>query len=100
MKEPFVTIKNVVKQLLKNMKEVLVKFRKMMIHVKHLIVKMCKYIILQILNNPILTESPAVMTIRKAFEFLGNVVSICNRSIGTPFERCSKMFEEANESCK
>lgn len=101
MKEPFVAIKHAVQEIMKNIKVVLVKFRAVMIRMKKLIVKICE----RVYDNNIFLISTnfffdKVSTIGKAFQFLGNVVSVCNRNVGTPFQRCVKMFEEANESCK
>lgn len=33
------------------------------------------------------------------FEFLGKILNICNKELGTPFERCSRVFENAIADC-
>lgn len=33
------------------------------------------------------------------FDWLGSIVSICNKKVGTPFERCEKVFEGAVADC-
>lgn len=47
MKQPFVAIKHAVKHILKNIKQVLLKFRKIMIRMKVLIKNICKLIFLE-----------------------------------------------------
>lgn len=42
MKQPFVAIKHAVKHIMKNIKQVLLKFRKIMIRMKVLIENICK----------------------------------------------------------
>lgn len=41
-----------------------------------------------------------VRTIKSAYEWLHSVMTICNKKVGTPFQRCSKMFDNALEECK
>lgn len=38
--------------------------------------------------------------IKSAYEWLGNVVNMCNKELGTPFDRCENVFEEAVSDCK
>ncbi|KAJ8955683.1 hypothetical protein NQ318_008554 [Aromia moschata] len=40
-----------------------------------------------------------VRVIKAAFEFLAKIISICNKELGTPFERCSRVFENAIADC-
>lgn len=37
---------------------------------------------------------------KSAFEWLGSIVSICNKKLGTPFQRCEKVFEGAVADCQ
>lgn len=41
-----------------------------------------------------------VTVIESAFEWLANVVKICNKDFGTPYNRCQNMFQEAINDCK
>lgn len=41
-----------------------------------------------------------VRTMKSAFEWLYSVMSICNKKVGTPYQRCTKMFDNALEECK
>lgn len=34
------------------------------------------------------------------FQWLGNVVNICNKKLGTPFDRCQSVFDGAVSDCK
>lgn len=37
--------------------------------------------------------------IKAAFEFLAKIINICNKELGTPFERCTRVFENAIADC-
>lgn len=38
--------------------------------------------------------------ITSVFQWLGNIVNICNKKLGTPFDRCQKVFDGAVAECK
>lgn len=38
--------------------------------------------------------------IRNAFNWLGSIVNMCNKKIGTPYQRCAKVFENAIDDCR
>ena len=42
----------------------------------------------------------SVRVITSVFQWLGNVVNICNKKLGTPFDRCQRVFEGAVDDCK
>lgn len=37
--------------------------------------------------------------IKSVFEFLGRIINICNKELGTPFQRCTRVFENAIADC-
>lgn len=37
--------------------------------------------------------------IKAAFQFLAKIINVCNKELGTPFERCSRVFENAISDC-
>jgi len=41
-----------------------------------------------------------VRVIRSVFHWLGSVINICNKEMGTPFDRCEKVFEGAVADCR
>ncbi|VVC30076.1 Dendritic cell-specific transmembrane protein-like [Cinara cedri] len=41
-----------------------------------------------------------VRTVKSAYDWLYSVMSICNKKVGTPFQRCTKMFDSALDECK
>lgn len=41
-----------------------------------------------------------VRVITAVFEWLGSIISICNKKLGTPFDRCQSVFEGAVADCK
>lgn len=81
IKQPFVAIKTAIKHILKCIERVLLKVRKMLIRVKKLLARILR-------------------TIRNAFAWLASIVNVCNVHIGTPFQRCHRMFELAREDCR
>lgn len=38
--------------------------------------------------------------IRGAFSWLGSIVSMCNKELGTPFDRCARVFQNAIDDCR
>jgi len=42
----------------------------------------------------------SVRVIVSVFRWLGNVINICNKEIGTPFDRCRNVFEGAVADCR
>jgi len=41
-----------------------------------------------------------VRVITSVFEWLGSIVNICNKKLGTPFDRCQSVFDGAVADCK
>ena len=41
-----------------------------------------------------------VRVITSVFQWLGSVINICNKKLGTPFDRCQDVFEGAVADCK
>lgn len=41
-----------------------------------------------------------VKTIKKGFNWLGGRVALCNKEIGTPFQRCYKIANKALSDCR
>ncbi|XP_050421370.1 DC-STAMP domain-containing protein 2-like [Adelges cooleyi] len=46
------------------------------------------------------TVAELVRTIKVAYEWLYSIMSICNKKVGTPFQRCTRVFDNALEDCK
>lgn len=41
-----------------------------------------------------------VRVITSVFQWLGSIVNICNKKLGTPFDRCQRVFDGAVTDCK
>lgn len=41
----------------------------------------------------------SVRVIKAAFMFLARILNICNKELGTPFERCTRVFDNAIVDC-
>ncbi|KAK9892024.1 hypothetical protein WA026_018212 [Henosepilachna vigintioctopunctata] len=81
IKKPFVAIKDAIKAVVKAVKEIIKKIKDILIKIKRVIM--------------------AILDVIKAvFQFLGKILSICNKELGTPFERCSRVFETAVTDCQ
>lgn len=80
IKQPLVAIKHVVERILKHMKQLFVKLRDIMIRMNAAIVRI-------------------VQVIKRAFAFLARAANVCNKDIGTPFERCIEQFNVAHHNC-
>ncbi|XP_055913918.1 DC-STAMP domain-containing protein 2 [Eupeodes corollae] len=81
VKRPLVTVKNAIKISMAEIKKVLKRVEEVLIHIRSLITDILE-------------------AIKKAFDWLGNVVSMCNKEIGTPFDRCIKIADDAMTDCK
>ncbi|KAK0159238.1 hypothetical protein PV328_010144 [Microctonus aethiopoides] len=80
IKQPFYALRDAIAKVLLTIKEVVKKIENTMLAIKR--------IVLSILR-----------VIKSVFDWLGSIVSICNKKIGTPFERCEKVFEGAVADC-
>ncbi|XP_060536244.1 DC-STAMP domain-containing protein 2-like [Cylas formicarius] len=80
IKKPFVAIKEAIKKVVKTVKEVVKKIKEILMKIKKVIMSILR-------------------VIKAAFEFLGKIINICNKELGTPFERCTRVFESAIADC-
>lgn len=99
MKEPMLTIKNAITDVVGKIKKTLMKVRKMLVRVKELLTKIGNwqriftYIYLNYLQTP-------VRNIKKAFNFLGKIMYMCNKKMGSPFQRCIDALERGSADCR
>uniref|UniRef100_A0A8D8ZG97 Uncharacterized protein n=1 Tax=Cacopsylla melanoneura TaxID=428564 RepID=A0A8D8ZG97_9HEMI len=60
--------------------------------------------IVQRIKDLLLTFKRLVMaimgTIKSAFDWLESTINVCNKKLGTPYERCMKVLSEASDDCK
>ncbi|XP_050305805.1 uncharacterized protein LOC126742959 isoform X2 [Anthonomus grandis grandis] len=80
IKKPFLAIKEAIKKVIKTVKEVIKKIKEILLKIKRVIMAL-------------------VRVIKSVFEFIGRIINICNKELGTPFERCSRVFENAIADC-
>lgn len=81
LKRPLVAIRRVVDDMLKHLDRVIVKLRALMLRMRE-----CVMVVVGVIS--------------RAFAFLASAANVCNEDIGTPFERCSGLFEVAHEDCR
>ena len=41
-----------------------------------------------------------VQVIKSVHQWLGNVINICNKKMGTPYQRCMRVFDSAVADCQ
>ncbi|RZC33618.1 DC-STAMP domain-containing protein 2-like [Asbolus verrucosus] len=80
IKKPFYAIRDAIKSVVKTVKAVVKKIKDILLKIKRIIVAILK-------------------VIKAAFQFLGKILNICNKELGTPFQRCSRVFENAITDC-
>ncbi|KAK9505278.1 hypothetical protein O3M35_009368 [Rhynocoris fuscipes] len=81
IKEPLKAIRTSMEYIMKKVKEIVVKVKAMISSLKKAIL--------------------AILGVLKAgFDWLNSVVSICSKKMGTPYQRCSKVFDDAVIDCK
>lgn len=103
IRKPFIAIKNAVRHVIKVTEKILQKVKKVLMKLEELIKKICMF--RKLLYTPIKTNFLfifyfQVKVIKSAFNWLADIVNVCNKKIGTPFERCSRVFEDAVADCK
>ncbi|XP_043285569.1 uncharacterized protein [Venturia canescens] len=75
VKRPFHALRDALAKVIKSVKVVVEKIKKAILAIKRLI-----------LSIPV-------------FEWLGSVINMCNKKLGTPFERCERAFDGAVTDC-
>ncbi|XP_058828490.1 DC-STAMP domain-containing protein 2-like [Topomyia yanbarensis] len=80
-KVPFVALKKAIGEILSEVEKTFAKVQQ--------VLKRILLLIKRILNS-----------IQAGYQWLSNVVSLCNKKIGSPFDRCYKALESAVDDCK
>ncbi|EGI58274.1 DC-STAMP domain-containing protein 2 [Acromyrmex echinatior] len=81
VKEPFYALRDAISKVIKMVKMVMKKIKQTLVAIKRLVLSILR-------------------VITSVFQWLGNVVNICNKKLGTPFDRCQRVFEGAVDDCK
>uniref|UniRef100_A0A1B0BRA2 Dendritic cell-specific transmembrane protein-like domain-containing protein n=1 Tax=Glossina palpalis gambiensis TaxID=67801 RepID=A0A1B0BRA2_9MUSC len=81
LKVPLVAIKEAILVAIKELKNVMKKVQLVLYHIQELIIIL-------------------LASIKNAFDWLRNIVSMCNKEFGTPFERCMNTANDAMISCR
>ncbi|KZC07081.1 DC-STAMP domain-containing protein 2, partial [Dufourea novaeangliae] len=80
-KQPFYALRDAISKVIKSVKAVVKRIKQTLLAIKR--------IVLSILR-----------VITSVFQWLGSIVNICNKKLGTPFDRCQNVFEGAVADCK
>ncbi|KAG5882313.1 hypothetical protein JTB14_019337 [Gonioctena quinquepunctata] len=80
IKKPFYALKDAIKKVVETVKKVIKKIKEILMKIKRIIMGI-------------------IRVIKAAFEFLAKIINICNKELGTPFERCSRVFDNAIADC-
>ncbi|KAE9542621.1 hypothetical protein AGLY_002532, partial [Aphis glycines] len=92
-------IKSAIRQIVELIKKPLLAVRSSITRIKAdlaVIINKMKKGMLAVKN----TVAELVRTIKSAYEWLYSVMNICNKKVGTPYQRCTRMFDDALEECK
>ncbi|KAK2576099.1 hypothetical protein KPH14_007434 [Odynerus spinipes] len=81
IKQPFYALKEAITKVIKTVRVIVRKIKETLVAIKRLV--------LSILN-----------VITAVFQWLGSIVNICNKRLGTPFDRCQRVFEGAVADCR
>ncbi|KAG5324991.1 DCST2 protein, partial [Pseudoatta argentina] len=81
VKEPFYALRDAISKIIKTVKMVMKKIKQTLVAIKRLVLSILR-------------------VITSVFQWLGNIVNICNKKQGTPFDRCQRVFEGAVDDCK
>ncbi|KAJ8970326.1 hypothetical protein NQ317_019606, partial [Molorchus minor] len=80
IKKPFIALKEAIKKLVKTIKAIIKKIKEILLTIKRIIMAI-------------------VRVIKAVFQFLAKIINFCNKELGTPFERCSRVFDNAIADC-
>ncbi|XP_012059688.1 PREDICTED: uncharacterized protein LOC105622889 [Atta cephalotes] len=81
IKEPFYALRDAISKVIKTIKVIMKKIKRTLIAIKRLMLSILK-------------------VITSVFQWLGRVVNICNKKLGSPYDRCRTVFEGAVDDCK
>ncbi|GJQ86838.1 hypothetical protein Trydic_g5621 [Trypoxylus dichotomus] len=81
IKKPFYAIKDAIRTVVKVVKIIVKKIKEILLTIKRVVVAIVK-------------------VIKEVFGFLAKVVNVCNKELGTPFQRCTRVFENAIADCR
>ncbi|XP_071579908.1 DC-STAMP domain-containing protein 2 [Temnothorax nylanderi] len=81
IKEPFYALRDAISKVIKTVKVVVKKIKRTLVAIKRLVLSILR-------------------VITSVFQWLGSIVNICNKKLGTPFDRCQRVFEGAVTDCK
>lgn len=103
-KKPIVMIRRAVENTIAELQKVAYRVRIIINHIKTLVKILCKFfksylssiIRCYIIRNLLF----AVNCIRNVYDWLKDIVSICNTKYDTPFNRCIKVAEKAMKDCR
>ncbi|CAL7950629.1 unnamed protein product [Xylocopa violacea] len=80
-KQPFYALREAISKVIKTVKVVVKRIKQTLVAIKRLVLSILR-------------------VITSVFQWLGSVINMCNKKLGTPFERCQNVFEGAVADCK
>ncbi|XP_014221315.1 DC-STAMP domain-containing protein 2-like [Trichogramma pretiosum] len=81
IKQPFLALRDSLSKTVKSIKAVVRRIKQTLVALKRLVLSILRII-------------------KSVFEWLGSIVRICNKKFGTPYERCNRIFENAEADCR
>ncbi|GLV39594.1 uncharacterized protein CBL_08340 [Carabus blaptoides fortunei] len=81
IKRPFIAIKEAIKKVIKVVKDIVAKIKEIFLTIKKIVVGIAR-------------------VIKSAFDFLAKIFNICSKKLGTPFERCIRVFDDSILDCQ
>ncbi|CAK9819578.1 DC-STAMP domain-containing protein 2, partial [Anthophora quadrimaculata] len=80
-KQPFYALRDAITKVVRSVKAVVKKIKQTLIAIKRLVLSILK-------------------VITAVFQWLGSIINMCNKKLGTPFDRCQSVFDGAVADCK
>ncbi|XP_068083933.1 DC-STAMP domain-containing protein 2-like [Anabrus simplex] len=81
MKKPFLAVKESLKEIVAQLEKVVGKLKDALLSIKRIVLNLVKII-------------------KTAASWLASIFLICSKKLGTPFERCSRVFENSVADCR
>ncbi|XP_036138924.1 uncharacterized protein LOC105838921 [Monomorium pharaonis] len=105
IKEPFYALRDAISKVIKEVKVVVKKIKRTLLAIKRLVlsIRESTFFPWVSLASSIFVTSKTYLSVRvitSVFQWLGSIVNICNKKLGTPFDRCQSVFDGAVADCK
>ncbi|XP_048516014.1 DC-STAMP domain-containing protein 2-like [Athalia rosae] len=103
VKQPFYALRDSIAKIMKTVKMVVRKIKEALLAIKRIVLSIREFVTEPFVAKKVIRKfrySITVKVFKAVFQWLGSIMNICNKKLGTPFDRCQKVFDGAVADCK